>query len=151
MKFERNLCIRFRDNCDMDNGRTDDGRISRTLAGIPPKEPTGLSSRTETTGLFQPSQIMTRVRQCRVGSIHGSRHRCLGKSPMKGVQICLCKLQERGQCNQDARGAWLGVPSREVPSPATNYDVTYSRWQGSHTSRRASHCIKYQNQEPEQH
>ncbi len=25
LKFERNPCIKFRDNCDMD-GRTDDGR-----------------------------------------------------------------------------------------------------------------------------
>ena len=27
-KFERNPRIRFRDNCDTDDGRTDDGRIA---------------------------------------------------------------------------------------------------------------------------
>ncbi len=26
MKFETNPCIRFRDNCDTDDGRMDDGR-----------------------------------------------------------------------------------------------------------------------------
>ncbi len=29
MKFERNPCIRFRDNCDTDDGRTDDGRRTK--------------------------------------------------------------------------------------------------------------------------
>ncbi len=27
IKFERNLCIRFRDNCDTDDGRTDECRF----------------------------------------------------------------------------------------------------------------------------
>ncbi len=28
MKFERNPCIRFRDNCNTDDGRMDDGRTT---------------------------------------------------------------------------------------------------------------------------
>ncbi len=32
MKFERNPCIRFRDNCDTDDGRTDDGQKSHTMS-----------------------------------------------------------------------------------------------------------------------
>ncbi len=32
LKFERNLCVKFRDNCDTDgqtdDGRTDDGQIA---------------------------------------------------------------------------------------------------------------------------
>ncbi len=35
LKFERNLCIRFRDNCDTDgrtDGWTDDGQKSHTMS-----------------------------------------------------------------------------------------------------------------------
>ena len=33
MKFERNPCIRFKDNCDTDDGRTtDDGQKSHTMS-----------------------------------------------------------------------------------------------------------------------
>ncbi len=28
LKFERNLCIKFRDNCDTDGRTTDDGQIA---------------------------------------------------------------------------------------------------------------------------
>ncbi len=30
LKFERNPCVKFRDNCDTDGRRTDDGRRTKT-------------------------------------------------------------------------------------------------------------------------